>query len=49
MGMIEKFLRLPEDYMFEDIFQEKMKYVRTQIGDALRRSLTYGVGDMGAG
>jgi hypothetical protein len=49
MSRLQKFLYLLEDFIFENKFEEKMKYARTQIGDALRRSLTYGVGDMEAG
>jgi hypothetical protein len=49
MTRLQKFLYLLEDFIFENKFEEKMKYARTQVGDALRRSLTYGVGDMEAG
>ncbi|CAL5208482.1 unnamed protein product [Lathyrus oleraceus] len=44
-GKLEKVLYFGESYASEHEFKKRMKYIRTQIGDAFRRSLTYGVGE----
>lgn len=52
MGRLKKVLYLSADHASENEFKKQMKYIRTRIGDAVHRSLTYGVGgqlDMGVG
>ncbi|GAU16965.1 hypothetical protein TSUD_37230 [Trifolium subterraneum] len=53
MGRLKKIIYLSADYASENEFKKKMKYIRTRIGDAVHKSLTYGVGgqlvDMGVG
>ncbi|CAJ2629356.1 unnamed protein product [Trifolium pratense] len=52
MGWLKTVLYLSDDYASENKFMKQMKYIRTRIGDAVDRSLTYGVGaqlDMGVG
>ncbi|PNX87992.1 NB-ARC domain disease resistance protein, partial [Trifolium pratense] len=53
MGRLKKILYLLADYASENEFKKKMKYIRTRIGDAVHKSLTYGVGgqlvNMGGG
>ncbi|CAK8572967.1 unnamed protein product [Lathyrus sativus] len=50
MGRLKKLLYLLADYASENEFKKQLKYIRTRIGDATHRSLTYEVGgllDMG--
>ncbi|XP_004496122.2 putative disease resistance RPP13-like protein 2 [Cicer arietinum] len=44
MGWLKKVVYLPVNYASENQFKKKMKYIRTQIEDALHRSFTFGVG-----
>ncbi|XP_004496125.1 putative disease resistance RPP13-like protein 2 [Cicer arietinum] len=43
MSKLKKVLYLSADYASENKFKKQMKYIRTRIGDAVHRSLTYGV------
>ncbi|XP_058770148.1 probable disease resistance RPP8-like protein 4 [Vicia villosa] len=52
MGRLKKVLYLLADYASENEFKTQLKSIRTRIGDAMHRSLTYEVGgqlDMGVG
>jgi hypothetical protein len=52
MGWLKTVFYLSADYATENKFKKQMKYIRTRIGDAVHRCLTYGVGgqlDMGVG
>ncbi|CAK8572953.1 unnamed protein product [Lathyrus sativus] len=42
---LEKLLFRGNNYASEEEFKKKMTYIRTQIGDAFRRNLTYEVGE----
>ncbi|KAJ1435796.1 Virus X resistance protein-like, coiled-coil domain [Sesbania bispinosa] len=44
MGRLRKVLYLFSGYASEMKFKKQMEYIRTQIGDALHRGFTYGVG-----